>query len=277
MDEDLSKSFGCFMDKQKRSKKDSKRIMYYINLIGFIIVLFSAIPIIPIILEETFEISFILSYVIGLIFGIILVNVSNHIGSPWAPKLSLIEKNILIIIESLKCIESYNNDKDKFSIFEASRKLSKVERQLDGPPRNYRFWSALMKEDIGCLSLLKLNFRNRLIPNLIRGNDEDLNQVYFIIEKFAKYLLNPTISQLKELNVQMSKLNTYPPEESKLKTIFRHTYLKHFCVVILIISTGYFVFNIGLTIGASIDTAYIVGIGFIGTLVTIYWFRHNEI
>ena len=271
IDEELSISFDRFKKKQEFSKKDSKRIMYYINQIGSIILLFSVIPIIPIILEEAFEISFILSYVIGLIFGIILVNVSNHIGSPWAPKLSLIEKNILIIIESLKCIESYHKDKDEFSRIEASRKLSKVERQLDGPTRNYRFWSALMKEDIGCLSLLKLNFRNRLIPNLIRGNDEDLNQVYLIIEKFAKYLLNPTISQLKELNVQMSKLNTYPPEESKLKTIFKHTYLKHICISILFISLSYSVFNIGLIIGVKIDTAYMVGIGLFGVLITIYF------
>ena len=178
IDKELSISFDRFKKKQEFSKKDSKRIMYYINKIGSIILLFSVIPIIPIILEEAFEISFILSYVIGLIFGIILVNVSNHIGSPWAPRLSLIEQNFLVIIESLKCIESYHKDKDEFSRLEAARKLSKVERQLDGPTRNYRFWSALMKEDIYCLSRLKLNFRNRLIPNLIRGDDENLNQVY---------------------------------------------------------------------------------------------------
>ena len=276
-DNELLESYKNFKKTQNDSKSDSKRIKYYINQIGFIIVLFSAIPIIPIILEEAFEISFFLSYVIGLIFGIILVNVSNHMGSPWAPRLSSIEKNFIIIIESLECIERYQEHKVEFSRFEAARKLSKVERQLNRPTRNYRLWGALMKDDIDCLSQLNLNFRNELIPNLIRGNDEDLNQVYFIIEKFAKYLLNPTISQLKELNVHMSKLNTYPPKESQLKTIFGHSHLKHFYVVILLISPGYFVFNIGLIIGASIDTAYTVGIGFIGTLVAIYWYKHNEI
>ena len=279
IDKELSISFDRFKKKQEFSKKDSKRIMYYINKIGSIILLFSVIPIIPIILEEAFEISFILSYVIGLIFGIILVKVSNHIGSPWPPRLSLIEKNFIIIIESLECIKEYYENGVEFSRVGAARKLSKVERQLNGPTNDYRFWGALMKEDIDCLSQLKLNFRNRLIPNLIRGDDEDLNQVYLILKKFAKYLLNPTISQLKELNVHISKLNTYPPKESQLKTIFRHTYLQHFYVLIILSSAGYFVFNIGLIIGASIDNAYLAGVGSFGTILTMYfyYFMHNKI
>lgn len=136
------------------------------------------------------------------------------------------------------------------------------------------FWRALMKENIDCLNQLKSNFEDRLLPNLIKGTDDDLITAHSIIEKFAKYLLNPTISELKELNRSLSDLNSYPQEKSQIKTqigiFFRHPYIVHFFILILLISSGYFVFHFGIKIGASIDTAYTVGIGLFGTLTAAY-------
>lgn len=253
--------------KQELSKIDRKRIVYYINLMGLIIIIFTIIPIIPIILETYFEINFLISFVAGLFFGLIVLNVSHDIGSPWAPRFYILDDIFMKVFESLNDIEI----KTKHSRIVAARKLSKIERRLSGLENHeHLFLGALMKEDIDCLNRLKLNFKERLIPNLIEGDDEDLNEVYFIIEKFAKYLRNPTISQLNDLNEHMSKLNTYPPEESHLKMIFKHPYIKDLCVLILIISVGYSVFHFGLRIDTTIDTAYDAGIWTIGTLITSY-------
>lgn len=256
--------------KQELSKIDRKRIVYYINLMGLIIIIFTIIPIIPIILETYFEINFLISFVAGLFFGLIILNVSHDIGSPWAPRFYILDDIFMKVFETLNDIESYQKIKTKHSRIVAARKLSKIERRLSGfENHEHLFLGALMKEDIDCLNRLKLNFKERLIPNLIEGDDENLNEVYFIIEKFAKYLRNPTISQLNDLNEHMSKLNTYPPEESHLKIIFKHLYIKDLCVLILIISVGYSVFHFGLRIG-TIDIVYDVGIWTIGTLITSY-------
>lgn len=272
---ELSDIYERINKNKEFAKKTSKQILNYINRIGFIIVIFSIIPIIPIILQTFFKINLLYLMVAGLFIGSILMNVSNYIGKPWPPKLSINEKQFLKVFESLKDIETYQKDNDDYSRIEAKNKLSKVKREMkESQERGNYFWRALMKENIDCLNQLKSNFEDRLFPNLIKGTDEDLMTAYSIIEKFAKYLLNPTISELKELNRSLSDLNSYPQEKSQIKTqigiFFGHPYIVHFFVLILLISSSYFVFHIGIKQGASIDTAYLGEIGFFGTLTAAY-------
>lgn len=272
---ELSDLHESLNKKKELTKKASKQIVYYINQIGFIIIIFSIFPIIPIVLQTFFKINLFYLMVAGLFTGFILVNVSNYLGKPWPPKLSINEKQFLKVFESLKDIETYQKENIDYSRFEAEKKLSKVKRKMkESQERGDSFWRALMKENIDCLDQLKLNFEERLLPNLIKGTDEDLMIAYSIIEKFAKYLLNPTISELKELNRSLSELNPYPQEKSQIRTqieiFFGHPYMIHFYVLIFLISSGYFVFHFGIKLGASIDTAYIVGTGLFGTLTAAY-------
>lgn len=270
-DKELLDIYESLNKKLELSKKARNRIVSYTLKIGFIIFFFTAILVIPIILEGYFEINFFYSYPGGLLFGLLLIAVSYYLGRPWPPKLSINEHKFFKVVESLKDIETYQKEKIDFSRFEAAKKLSKVERQIRDPTGNENFfWKALMKENIDSLYQFKTNFKERLLPNLIRGNDEDLRKTIFIIEKFAKYLYNPTISELKDLNKYMLEMNQYPPEESQLKTIFRHPYMIHLYVILFLIGSGYFVFHLGIKVGASIDTAYMVGIGLFGTLTTAY-------
>ena len=275
--QELSDVYRNLNTKNELNKKAKKRIVYYINQIGFFIFVFSIIPIIPIILETFFKINFIYSIVAGLFLGLILTNVSDYLGKPWPPRLTINEKEFLKIFKSLKDIETYQKENIDFSRFEAAKKMSEVKRSMKNPRKsNNSFWDALIKENVDYLDRLKINFEERLLPNLIKGNDEDLKIAYSIIEKFAEYILNPTISELKELNRSLSELNLYPQEESQIrilsqiKIFFYHSNMIHLYVLLIFISSGYFVFHIGIKIGASIDTAYIVGTGLFGTLTAAY-------
>lgn len=270
-DKELLDIYESLNKKLESSKKAKNRLLSYTSKIGIIIIISTFIPVIPSILEEYFEINFGYSYLGGLLFGSLLIMVSHYLGRPWPPKVSINEHEFLKVVDSLKDIETYQKEKIDFSRFEAAKKLSKVERQIREPKTlENLIWNALMKENIDCLHQFKLNFKERLLPNLIRGKDEDLKKTIFIIEKFAKYLYNPTISELKDLNKYMSEMNKYPPEESQLKNIFRHPYMTHLYVLISLIGSGWFVFYLGIKVGASIDTAYMVGIALFGTLAAAY-------
>lgn len=258
------------------SKKAEKRLVYYTLILGFIIFFLSVIFVIPAILEWYFEINIFYSFLVGSFFGLLLIAVSRYLGRPWPPKLSINEHEFFKVVESLKDIETYQKENSDFSRSEAAKKLSKVERRIIKPQTMYQnpFWDALVKENVDSLYQFKSNFKERLRPNLIKGNDEDLKKTSFIIEKFAKYLYNPTISELKDLNKYMLEMNQYPPKESLLKTIFRHPYMIRLyvliCIIGCIIGCGYLAFYVGIKAGASIDTAYATAIGVSGTLTTAY-------
>lgn len=254
-------------------KKATKQPYYIIFLLGLIILLLSLIPFLPILLSGFFGINLLYSIAIGLFFGLLLMAISLRFGHilPLPPKLSINELEFFKVIESLKDIENYQKEKINFSKTQAAKKLSKIEKRIKAPPRNdYSLWKALMKENIDSLGRFKFYFKKRLIPNLIKGNDENLIEVSAIIEKFAKFLVDPTLSQLKEINEKMSELNEFPSEESQLKLFIIHPYMKHAYILIFFIICGCSVYLLGLRVGASIDTSYTVGIGLFGTLIAGY-------
>jgi len=264
------------LNKQDEIYKTATRQPYFIIfLTGFIIILLSFIPFLPIFISGFFGINILYSIACSLFFGLLLMALSLSFGHilPLPTPLSINEQKFFKVVESLKDIENYLNQKEKinFSKIQAAKKLSKIEKKIKAPPRNdYSFWKALMKENIDSLGRFKFYFKKRLIPNLIKGNDEDLIKVYAIIEKFAKFLLEPTLSELKVINENMSDLNEFPSEESQLKLFIIHPYMKHAYILIFFIICGYSVYFLGLKVGASIDTSYTVGIGLFGTLIAGY-------
>ena len=275
-DEELLDIYESLNKKLEISKKAKKRQVYYTLIIGVIIFFLSASFVIPTILDWYFEINLLYSYLVGLLFGLLLMVVSGYLGRPWPPNLSINEYEFFKVVESLNDIETYQKENIDFSRSEAVKKLSKVERQIKYQQTKYQqmvknlFWNALMKENIDSLYQFKSNFKERLLPNLKRDNDEDLKKTIFIIEKFAKYLYNPTFSELKDLNKYMLEMDKYPPKESQLKTIFRHPYMKHLYVIIAIIGSCSVVSYVGIKMGVSIDTAYIVGSTLGGALIPTY-------
>lgn len=274
-DEELLDIYEGLNKKLEISKKAKKRQVYYALIIGFIIFFLNASFVIPTILKWYFEINLFYSYLGGLLFGILLMVVSYYLGRPWPPNLSINEHEFFKVVESLEDIETYQKENIDFLRSEAAKKLSKIERRIKHQsmylyPYQYLFWDALMKENIDSLYQFKSNFRERLLPNLKRGNDEDLKKTIFIIEKFAKYLYNPTISELKDLNKYMLGMNQYPPKESQLKTIVRHPYMKHLYVIIAIIGSCSVVSYVGIKMGVSIDTAFVVGSTLAGALISAY-------
>jgi len=252
----------------KKAKKQPFLIIFYA---GMYIFSFSLIPFIPSFLNKMFGFDILYSFVIGILLGLLLIVISLHYKQPLPPKLSATEREFFRVIESLKDTEIYQKDKIIFSRQEAAKKLSKIEKRIKEPQRNeYPFWKGLMKENIDSLRKFRFYFKERLIPNLIKGSDEDLIKVYAIIEKFAMFLLDPKLSVLNDLNKNMSELNKFQPEDSQIKLFLLHPYIKHTYILTFFIICGYIVYELGLKVGASIDTSYTVGIGLSATLMAVY-------
>lgn len=269
-DEQLSKLHKNINQKQELYKNHKKGIWHYVGFIGFLIIIFTILPIIPSILESRFGIGFPISFVGGLIFGLILMIWSANLENPQPPRLSVIEIELYKVLESLKYIESYQEHRNEYLRTCAAKELKKVERRLKYPRVDNFLWTAVVQEYIDNVKTFKINFKKRLIPNLTGGDDDDLIKVHYIIEEFAKYLSSPTISKLKDLNNDLSKLNKYNQKYSQLKTIIKHPYINHFYLLIFSISVGYFVFRLGPRVGVSIDAAYQIGITLPLAMVTLY-------
>jgi hypothetical protein len=244
--------------------------------LGVIILFLSVIPIIPSVLQEYYGIDFFYSFAGGILFGLILIKVGQKVNERSSPpaKLSILEEMFLKVVESLKNIEAFQQQPEiKFLRDEAGKKLLKIERRLREPPSDsYPFWQGLARELNENLRLLKQNLKEKIIPRISEGKEDDIKTVFPIIEEFGRYLLNPTIQKLKDVNESMSGLRPILKEKAALIPFFeRHPYLRH-CVILLVIgSFGFLTFYVGATLLlVSTDTAYIAGTSIIGTLTVAY-------
>lgn len=270
------------LNTKSESNKKATRLANYVGLLGSLIFILTVFAVIPVVLDMYFEINRTYSYVGGLILGGLLYAIGRIIYNrlPLSP-LSINEQKFLKVVESLEDIEKYQEyPENKILRLEAARKLSKIESQMKEPRWNeYPFLKEIMKEDIDYLCRFRQNFKKMLLPNLIKGNEEDIEKVRSIVEKFSKYLLNPSFLELKDINKSMSELTSYPSEKYRLMPLpqlipfFRHPYMRHVFFLITFGSSGYIVFHLGISAGASIDNAYTGGIGLFGALTAAYMVR----
>ena len=209
---------------------------------------------------------------IGVLFWLIGQMINRRVSAP--PKLSAGEEEFLKVFEALKNIEMYREQGTVSSRTEAAKTLSKVEGDMLEPSSisAYSLWQALTKEVDEELRFLKRNLKERLIPSVTQGKAEDIEKAYSITEKFAKYLLKPTASEVRGLNESMSELKPSLEEKvSPLPSFDRHPNLRHFIVLTTFGLSGLLVFYIGVNfLHTSIDNAYIAGTALFGTLTAGY-------
>jgi hypothetical protein len=250
-----------------------------ISGLGVIILFLSVIPIIPSVLQEYYGIDFFYSFAGGILFGLILIKVGQKVNERSSPpaKLSTLEEMFLKVVESLKNIEAYQRQPEiKFLRDEAYKKLLKIERRLREPPSDsYPFWQGLARELNENLRLLKQNLKEKIIPRISEGKEDDIKTVFPIIEEFGRYLLNPTIQKLKDVNESMSELKPIQKEKAMfipLKPFFeRHPYLRYCTILLMNGLCGFLAFHIGINyLHVSIDTAYTAAITLFGTLTLGY-------
>lgn len=242
--------------------------------LGAIIFFLSLIPVIPSILKLYFSIDFFYSLAVGTLFGLLLIVIGQRIKrSPLPPKLSIEEEEFLKVVESLKNLDTYQKQRIEFSRIEAVKALSKVEQRIMEPSwSSYPLWRVLTKDVNEKLHLLKRNLKEMLLPNITQGNEEDIKKAYSITEKLAAYLLNPTVSELEDLNESMSELRLFLKEKVPPIPFFdRHPYMRHLSVLLLNGLCGFLAFYIGVdSLRISTDNAYIAGITLFGTLTAGY-------
>ncbi len=161
---------------------------------------------------------------------------------------------------------------DEFSRIEAAKRLSKFEKQINIPTHySDSLWDELTKDASENLHHLKQNIKERLIPSITQSGDkENIQKVHSIIEKFAEYLLNPTVVELKGLNESISKLE---PKIEKATSPFlvRYPHLRLPFSIIGFIFCGTLVSYLSVKfMNVTNDTALLAGVGVFTALCALY-------
>lgn len=188
------------LNNQRDDYKAETKQGNFILRFGEIILLLSAFFILPLILDRIFGLNPGISFLMSMPLGFLLIIIGNKINKGVSiSDLSFTQEAFLKVFESMKFIEGGHSN-------EAERRLSKLEKKINIPASVYQF-DELTKEANDNIGRLKQNIKERLVPNVAQsGYKGDIQKVNTILEKFAKYLLKPTVSELKDLNESMEGL-----------------------------------------------------------------------
>ena len=159
----------------------------------------------------------------------------------------------------------------------ATKKVREIVKKIDEK------WSVgpltLAKINVGeHVRSFKQNVEQRLLPAIEEGDEENLKRSYDFLRSFAEYLLKtkPTTDDLNELNEALLTMPTTPSEKRGFMDRFavpikEHSLLRHILVFMSCGIAGYFAFCLGFyVLHIAIESAYIAGLGFIGTLLIAY-------
>ena len=270
--QELSDAYESLNIRRELHRKATRR-GNSISGLGAVILFFSLFPIIPVILQVLFEIDFLFSYVGGLLFGLLLIMIGQMINRKTSgpPSLSTEEREFLRVFEALRNLDIYFKKRIEFSRVEAAKQLSKVEKDMSEPSSGV-FWKALTGDVNENLRLLKGNLKERLLPAITQGREGETKKAYSITEKFAGYLLNPTASELKDLNKLISELPLSVKEKAPLMPFLeRHPNLRHLSILFINGFSSFLAFYLGVNfLHISTDNAYIAATALFGTLTAGY-------
>ena len=209
-------------------------------------------------------------------FGVILVYIGGKVNNRriLVPLiLSAAEEEFLKVFEALHDLDTYFNKRIDFSKIVAARKISKFESSIYDPTSVQTLWKELTKDRDEHLHLLKQNLRERLLPIINWGREEEIKRAFPIIEKIAEYLLNPTASVLEDLNELMSGLPDKNKEKVPISFFERYPKLRYANVellvgllIVLVSFVAYIYIGVKF-LNTPIGSAYTAAAGLLGALL----------
>lgn len=268
--QELKDAHGRLTEKRKFYKKET-RLGNSLAVLGVLIFAFSFILL-----------KFFGAKLLGITaFGVILVYIGGKVNNRriLVPlRLSATEEEFLKVFEALHDLDTYFNKRIDFSKIEAARKISKFERSIHDPTSVQTLWKELTKDRDEHLPLLKQNLRERLLPIINWGREEEIKRAFPIIEKIAEYLLNPTASVLEDLNELMSELPTCKKEKVPLIPFFerypkllRYASVELLVGLLIVLVISFVAYYIGVKfLNTSIGSAYTAAAGLLGALIVVY-------
>ena len=212
---------------------------------------------------------------IGFGLGMILMYIGGKVNkrTEKPPILYKTEQEFLNIFDVIKDLENYFSEKIDFHKTEAAKKISKFEKKLYRQAEERRtLWDELSKDMNREILLFKQNLRDKLLPTINMGKDEEVEKTRDIIVNIAEYLLNPKSSLLENLNESLSKLPNYGEEkEPSIPILERYPKLRHIITEFIFIMGGVSSYFVGVTVlNISTDSAYIAAVALFGTLTAGY-------
>lgn len=272
--------------KRKKIYEDAMRLGTSLIGLGFLLFILSVIPpIIPMAFNRILFILFgidldlsiltISAWMISFVLTITGSQINKRKKVIAPSKLSASEEEFINIIDALKNLDTYLEDKIDFLKVKAVKNISRTVKRLRDPaPTSYSLWKDLTKDRDKELILLNQNIKDRLIPALNQEREVVL-KAYPLVEKLAEYLLNPSAQGLKDLNEAISELPPFRKyqEERRISIPFfeKHQILQHICIEFIFVVASIITYQIGIKIlNTSVDNAFIAATALFGTLTAGY-------
>lgn len=214
-------------------------------------------------------------YVTPLGLSMVLAGISGYAVSRRKAKLYRIanEYNLFLLvhdaIESLEVFFKTNSQSDRRRAVEKARRV--VERVEEWEVTGLQ----LIKHEVGRHVIpFKAKLREKLLPALGEGDDENLRRGYDFLAIFAKHLIgtNPAIEDIQVLDSLLAAITTISSDNplglQERMTIGR---MGHGIAFGICGFAGFFAFRVGYyLLHVPLETAYIAGFGFAGALIAGY-------
>jgi len=247
------------------------------SMIGLGILMFFASPTILAVLTERL---FGLNYwqgtplFMGLSFIIIILGVIiNRKRGAYLYSLKEEEELFLDVCLAMRKLNDYLEDKLEISRSTALKKINRVVKVISRWHDVTRSRSApeiLRSEYLEPLRTFKENLESRLVFAVRHGDEEDLRVSANLLQELAKFLLNPKINKLKQLNKLLCSL---PPATTapKLRLWEKYPSLRHIMALMGCVSSGVAVsFLCMKCLPITTDTAVYSGINVSIGLISAY-------
>jgi hypothetical protein len=255
------------------------RTGYILSLLGTALMFMSAIPMIPIYLQMWFDVSTFLTWPLCVLGSGILMIAGRQINRSRGiirPSTCAEERTFLKIYEALRILEVYIQDELPASRGEAVRKLRRVSNEmLRGD--DWKIGDLLiLKETVGYqIESLKNGFEGRLIPTIMRGDDQSIKKAYSILMDFANYLINPKIDKLVSINDMIGTLPYTEDRTPRWISLARKTMAYPLVKHVIVVGTGLAICILAYFIGTAFfyvskENAFISAVGLLGTFMSGY-------
>jgi len=217
-----------------------KRAVKFANcliIMGFVIFISTGIGAIPWLFEYAFN-AFFEAFLGGISLSAFLIVIGAKLkrrkNIPPAPSLS--QKYFMTLVDALKDLDLYFEIRSEYLKNEAVKKLSKIQRGLsDKWILSYEHPIIdLLRDKIEELRKLGKDIEEKLIPAVKQGGESHLRMSYAIMERLARFFINPSEQELTEINRLLSKLPSYRKKEGLIALLAQYPKLRDISVISLI-------------------------------------------
>ena len=189
--------------------RNSVKFANWLFKTGFLILALTLSGVIPLLFNYAFN-AFLEAFLGGFGLSISLMAVGERLKrrKNIPPALSPSEKYFMTLVDALKDLDIYFENRSECFRNEAAKKLLEIQKGLSDKwiPSYEHPIIDLLRDKIEDLRKLGEDIEERLIPAIKQGGESHLRIAYAIMARLARFFINPSESELAGINHLLLKI-----------------------------------------------------------------------